>query len=139
MNVATVAVGGVNVVVREWGIQSARPLVFWPALNPWGSLQFVEVGPLLAERGYRVFSIAAPGTGETPAFDDPEAYRPTQLAQLAVAVAASLGLDRFVFMGASWGASIGVHLAVQFPERVEALVLVDAGHTDVPIEQTRDE
>jgi pimeloyl-ACP methyl ester carboxylesterase len=136
MNMATVAVPGVDLVVREWGSENERALVFWPGLNPWGSLQLVEVGPLLARRGFRVLSIAAPGAGETPALGDPKAYRPTRLAQLVVAAADSFGLDRFGYMGASWGASIGVHLAVRSRKRVEALVLLDAGHTDVASERT---
>jgi pimeloyl-ACP methyl ester carboxylesterase len=42
-------------------------------------------------------------------------------------------------MGHSWGASIGVHLAANNPDRVDALVLLDAGHTDVRPIDSRDE
>ena len=42
-------------------------------------------------------------------------------------------------MGASWGASIGVQLASAHAARVQALVLLDAGHTDVTLDRTRDE
>jgi len=58
---------------------------------------FVEVGPLLAERGYRVLSIAAPGAGETPAFDDPDAGhdivedQPVQTADLVAGWLAASG------------------------------------------------
>lgn len=126
-------------VTREWGAPDGRPLLFWPGLNPWGSLQLVEVGPQLAGRGVHVISIAAPGGGETPPLAEPEAYLPSRLAQLVVDVADDHGIDRFVYMGASWGASIGVHLGALHPERVEALVLLDAGHTDYALEKTRDE
>jgi pimeloyl-ACP methyl ester carboxylesterase len=126
-------------VTREWGPPGGRPLVFWPGLNPWGGLQLVEVGPLLAERGFRVVSIAPPGGGETPALADPDAYRPSRLARLVLDVADAHGFDRFVFMGASWGASIGVQLASAHAARVRALVLLDAGHTDVTLDRTRDE
>ena len=34
-------------------------------------------------------------------------------------------------MGWSWGATIGVHLAARHADRLTALVLLDAGHTDV--------
>ena len=68
--------------------------------------------------------------------DDPDDYRPTALARYLLDVT---GLDRFVFVGHSWGASIGVHLAANHPERVDALVLLDAGHTDVRPIESRDE
>jgi pimeloyl-ACP methyl ester carboxylesterase len=48
-------------------------------------------------------------------------------------------LERFAFIGHSWGASIGVHLAASHPQQVDALVLLDAGHTDVRRIDSRDE
>jgi len=94
---------------------------------------------VLADRGFRVLSIAAPGMGETPPLESPDDYRPTRLAELVLDVAGERGIDRFVYMGFSWGASIGVHLAAGNPERVEALVLLDAGHTDVVLDATREQ
>jgi pimeloyl-ACP methyl ester carboxylesterase len=126
-------------VTREWGAPDGRPLVFWPGLNPWGSLQLIEVGPLLAERGFRVIAIAAPGAGETPPLDDPDAYLPSRLAQLVLDVADAAGCVRFVFMGHSWGGTIGVHLAALHPDRVQALILLDAGYSDVESDASREE
>ena len=119
-------------VVREWGA-GGRPLLFWPGLNPWGELQLVEVGPELAARGFHVLSIAP------PIVDDPDAYLPSRLAQYALSVAKEREIERFVFMGHSWGGSIGVHLAAANPDRVERLVLLDAGYADVELEKTVDE
>ncbi|MEN3341705.1 MAG: 3-oxoadipate enol-lactonase [Actinomycetota bacterium] len=136
MNVTTVAAGGVEIVVREWGAGDGRPLVFWPGLNPFGALQLNEAGPVWAARGYRVLAVAAPGGGESPPLADREAYLPTRLARLVLAVADRLGLGAFVFVGWSWGASIGVHLAARHSARLRALVLLDAGHTDVELEGT---
>jgi len=126
-------------ITREWGAPDGRPLLFWPGLNPWGSLQLVEVGPLLAERGFRVIAIAAPGAGETPPLDDADAYLPSRLAQVVLDVADSAGCERFVFMGHSWGGTIGVHLAALHPERVESLILLDAGYSDVESAESREE
>jgi pimeloyl-ACP methyl ester carboxylesterase len=126
-------------ITREWGALDGRPLLFWPGLNPWGSLQLLEVGPLLAKRGFRVVAIAAPGAGETPPLEEPDAYLPSRLAQLVLDVADGLGIDRFVFMGHSWGGTIGVHLAAMHPERVEALILLDAGYSDFETGESREE
>lgn len=108
--------------VTEWGDRDGRPLVFWPGLNPWGELQLVEVGPLLAERGFHVIAFNPPWR------EDPDFYKPSSLARYIVD---AVDAERFAFMGHSWGASIGVQLAAAYPDRVEALILLDAGHTDV--------
>jgi pimeloyl-ACP methyl ester carboxylesterase len=126
-------------ITREWGPVDGRPLLFWPGLNPWGSLQLVEVGPLLAGRGFRVIAIAPPGAGETPPLDDPDDYLPSQLAERVLAVADANGIDRFAFMGHSWGGTIGAYLAALHPDRVDALVLLDAGYAGHPTDRTRDE
>jgi pimeloyl-ACP methyl ester carboxylesterase len=78
-----------------------------------------------------VISIAPPQH-----FDEPDAYRPSALARYVLEVTV---LDRFTFIGHSWGASIGVHLAANHPEHVDTLVLLDAGHTDVRPIDSRDE
>ena len=134
MHVTTVAAGGVDLVVREWGTTNVDPLLFWPALNPWSSLQLIEVGPLLALRGFRIIAIAAPGTGESSILAEAEQYLPTRLAELALEIADAFSLERFGFIGASWGASIGVRLAASHPERVSALVLLDGGYDDSPVD-----
>ena len=113
-------------VAREWGPADGRPLVFWPGLNPWGDLQLAEVGPLLAARGVRVFSIQPPWD-----LGEPDAYLPSRLAQYVLDV---VPFERFVFMGHSWGGSIGVQLAADRPERVEGLVLLDAAYSDVDLD-----
>jgi pimeloyl-ACP methyl ester carboxylesterase len=96
-------------------------------------LQLVEVGPRLADRGFHVLSISP------PIVDEPDAYLPTRLARYALAIAEERDIDRFVFMGHSWGGSIGVHLAADNPDRVERLVLLDAGYSDVELTKSRDE
>lgn len=116
--------------MREWGDEDARPLVFWHGLNPFGALQLNEAGPAWAARGFRVSAPAAPGLGESPAFADLAAYRPSRLADLVVTLADELGLGRFDFVGWSWGASVGVQLAARHCDRLTSLALLDAGHTD---------
>jgi pimeloyl-ACP methyl ester carboxylesterase len=119
------------VVVREWGAEDGRPLLFWHGLNPFGALQLSEAGPAWAQRGFRVLAPSAPGLGESSAFSDLDDYRLTRLSDLVVELADRFGLARFDFVGWSWGASIGMHLAARHVVRLSSLVLLDAGHTDV--------
>jgi pimeloyl-ACP methyl ester carboxylesterase len=127
-----VRVGDVAPTVREWGDENGRPLIYWHGLNPFGALELNEAGPAWADEGFRVVAIAAPGIADTQSLVDRTAYRPTRLADLVVELADALGFGRFAYVGWSWGASIGVHLGARHPDRLDALVLLDAGHTDIP-------
>jgi len=109
-------------------VASDRPvtLVFWPGLNPGWASQLEHVEPLLAEAGVRVLAIEPPWDLPTP--DD---YLPSRLARYALDV---VPVERFVFMGFSWGGSIGVQLAADRPERLDGLILLDAGYRDVDLD-----
>ncbi len=116
--------------MREWG-GGNRPLVYWPGLTPFGALHLNEAGPVWAETyGLRVISISPPGieTEALPAAD----YRLPRLAELVISLLDALGLERAAYVGYSWGASIGCHLGARHPERLSALILLDAGYQDVP-------
>ena len=107
---------------------SDRPvtLVFWPGLNPGWKSQLDPVAPLLDEAGVRVIAIAPPWDRPTP--DD---YLPSRLAAHVLDV---VPVDRFVFMGFSWGGSIGVQLAADHPERLDGLILLDGGYRDLDLD-----
>jgi len=130
-SVTTAAAGGVDLTIRQWG-DGGFPLAYWHGLNPFGALELNEAGPVWAEAGFRVLAFAAPGIADERALPDLSGYRPTRLADLVAEVVERLAGRRFAFAGWSWGASIGVHLAARHAERLEALVLLDAGHTDIP-------
>lgn len=127
MNV--VDVDGLPVVVREWGAREARALVFWHGLSPSGPLALIEAGPAWAERGFRVLAPSGPGMGETPALPHEE-MRPAALARLVLRLADAFGIDRFDYVGFSWGATIGCRLAGAALARLRSLVLLDDGYDE---------
>ena len=103
--------------------------MFWPGLQLPAHVTLNEHGPTLAAAtGLRVLAISPPGW-ETPPLPAHE-YLPTALVRSLVAWLDELGLERVAFVGFSWGASIGCHLAANAAERLDALVLLDAGYTD---------
>ena len=112
------------------------PLLYWHGLNPFGALELNEAGSAWAGRGFQVVGFAALGIADDETFNL-SAYRPSRLAELIVETADELELEHFAFVGWSWGASIGVHLAVRYGGLVAALVLLDAGHTDLPGDSER--
>jgi pimeloyl-ACP methyl ester carboxylesterase len=132
MRTRTVATGPGEVTLREWGEDGAPPLLYWHGLNPFGALELNEAGSEWADQGFHVVAFAAPGIADPTAFPDLTMYRPTRLADLVVDVADQLRIGRFSYVGWSWGASIGVHLGARHADRLDALVLLDAGHTDIP-------
>jgi pimeloyl-ACP methyl ester carboxylesterase len=117
--------------LHVWGSEAAPPLLYWHGLNPFGALELNEAGPAWAERGFYVVSFAAPGIADDRTLPELERYRPASLADLVIDAADEQGLGTFAYVGWSWGASIGVHLGKRHPERLRALVLLDAGHTDI--------
>lgn len=75
---------------------------------------------LLAQH-FRVIAFEVPGFGESP-----ENQRSRSMPELALSMAravTALGLDRFNLMGTSFGGTLALWLAVQHPDRLDALVL----------------
>ena len=75
----------------------------------------------LLSRQHRVITLEMPGFGASPANT-----RTATMAELAGTMAeavGSLGIDRFNLMGSSFGGKVALWLALQHPDRVQALVL----------------
>jgi pimeloyl-ACP methyl ester carboxylesterase len=123
-------VGDARLFVRRWGTRGGAPLLFLHALGPASSAAFLGLGvEPLADAGYDVAAPDLPGYGGSPSLA-PDDYAVPALAELMARLADTLGWDRFVLAGHSWGGAIACHLAAAYPERVRALVLVDSGHLD---------
>jgi pimeloyl-ACP methyl ester carboxylesterase len=86
--------------------------------------------PALAA-GYRVLSIDLPGHGLTSA---PEGYRLSAagLADVVDAFATALALPRFAIAGNSMGGGVAWQYALRHPDRLSALILVDAAGWPMP-------
>ncbi len=84
---------------------------------------FAPIIPVLAER-HRVIALDWPGHGESAAVQDLTAAR---LADVLVEVVTGLDLRRAVFVGNSVGGYAAARLAIEHPDRVAGLVLVNNG------------
>ena len=67
---------GLQLFLRLWGQPDARPILCWHGLGLRAGLSYNELGLLLAERGWRVIALDAPGFGASPATSY-DAYRPS--------------------------------------------------------------
>lgn len=121
-----VQAGETRIYVRRWG-NDARPSVLYWHGGGGASKELPEIASTLVAAGYSVHAPDAPGFGESPALEDP-CYRASNVAHLATALIDTLGIAPTVWIGYSWGASIGVHAAAKAPDRFRALVLLDGGY-----------
>ena len=87
-------------------------------------------GPVLAQlAGRRVITVDQRGHGEasgsqvTPQSD----FSIPRLAQDVIELLDQAGVPEAVVVGHSWGASVALHTASTFPDRVRAAVLIDGG------------
>lgn len=78
-------------------------------------------------RACRPIALDFPAHGASSAPDDPEIYDEAAFVAAAVAILDTLGIARATVVGHSLGGGIALELAIRHPERVRALVAVDAG------------
>ena len=87
---------------------------------------FDPILPALAS-DYRIIAVDWPGHGESPSPQEPFTAAAALYADVLEDVVAALALPRAVFVGNSVGGFAAARLALNNPERVAGLVLVDTG------------
>jgi len=85
-----------------------------------GGVRLSRAHDLLAAR-FRVIAFEVPGFGQSPPNERSRSM--SELARTLAQAAAALGLDRYNLMGTSFGGTLALWLAVQHPDRLDALVL----------------
>ncbi|MFE7433698.1 3-oxoadipate enol-lactonase [Streptomyces tendae] len=104
------------------GSESAPPLLLGPSLGTSYAL-WDAVAPELSV-AHRVIRWDLPGHGGSPADLIGPGATVGDLADLVLALADSLGVQRFAYAGVSLGGAVGLHLAAHHPERVSSLAVV---------------
>ncbi|WP_327592641.1 3-oxoadipate enol-lactonase [Streptomyces chartreusis] len=107
---------------RAEGPASAPPLLLGPSLGTSSAL-WDKVAPELSIT-HRVVRWELPGHGGSAADLIGPGATVGDLAGLVLALADSLGIERFAYAGVSLGGAVGLHLAVHHPERVESLAVI---------------
>ena len=119
-----VTVDGTRVHYQDFGEHSAEPIIL---LHGYTASVYVWrlVAPRLAEAGYRVIAVDLPGFGysEKPAWFD---YTIASQARVISRLMDTLGIGRATVVGSSYGGAIAATLALDYPARVEKLVLAGA-------------
>lgn len=118
----SVEVNGVRLSYREWRGDKG-PLICLPSLAGHKGT-FDRLAQALSP-AYRLIALDLRGRGDS---DKPsEGYGFSYHARDVLGVADQLEIPRFVVVGHSFGATVGVYLASIRPGRVQAAVLIDGG------------
>jgi pimeloyl-ACP methyl ester carboxylesterase len=125
MRAELVEAAGTRLFVRRFGADGPG-VVYWHG-GGGASDEVPRIAPALAAAGYAVYAPDAPGYGESPPVET-ERYRASAIAEIAAALIDELAVAPAVWIGFSWGGSIGFHVAGRYPDRVRALVLLDGGY-----------
>lgn len=107
-----------QVHVRQWG--QGRPLVLLHQ-TPWNAMQFYQLAPVLAAKGWRVIAPDTPGYGLSDA--PPLSPSIEQYAANLEVVLEALNLSQAVIGGHHTGALIAAAYGALCPKSVEALIL----------------
>jgi len=89
----------------------------------------------LAEAGYRVIALDMLGYGYSAKPRNGE-YTIAGQAKLLARLLDQLGIARAIFVGSSYGGAVAATCALDYPDRVEKLILVGAVNNDRPLEFT---
>lgn len=120
----TVRVRGVDLAVREVG--AGIPVLWGHGLTSSMAAedQMGVMTPQLDEERFRLVRYDARGHGGSEGTTEVADYPYPELARDQLGLADALGIDRFVSGGASLGSGTALHVAVQAPDRVLALILM---------------
>jgi pimeloyl-ACP methyl ester carboxylesterase len=121
---------GARVHYRERGAKTAPTLVLLHGSNA-SYLTWEPWSKALSDT-YHVVSIDLPGHGLTGAVPSKD-YSQEGMVAFTQAVADKLGLARFALAGNSMGGGVAARFAEEHPDRLTALILVDAG--GMPVKQ----
>ena len=117
-------VDGARVHYQEFGDATKPPMIL---IHGYTASVYVwkTVAPILAEAGFHVIAVDLIGFGysEKPRWFD---YSIQSQARMIERFMDRLSIGRATIVGSSYGGAVSLTLALDYPERVEKLVLVDA-------------
>jgi pimeloyl-ACP methyl ester carboxylesterase len=118
-----VQAAGLDLHYMSWGPASGRPILLIHGTLAWSKTWF-EIAERLAKDGYHVIAPDLPPFGFSERPGDGDYSRQAQ-AELILAFADALRLDRMILAGHSFGGGATLEAAFSAPGRIEGLVLLD--------------
>ena len=125
---------GIRVHYQEAGDPKAPALVLIHGFAS-STLVWSKVFLRLADAGYRVIALDMLGYGYSAKPKDGE-YTIAGQAKLLTRLLDALGIPRAIFIGSSYGGAVAATCALDYPDRVEKLILVGTVNNNRPLEFT---
>ena len=125
----TVSVDGLDIFYREAGPRDAPTILLLHGF-PSSSVMFTTLIPRVADR-YHLVAPDYPGFGLSDA-PPPDRYSYTfdHIAETIGRFAEQLGLAHYTLFMQDYGGPVGMRLAIALPERVDALIVQNAVHSE---------
>ena len=127
-------VDGIRVHYQEAGDKHGPAMVLIHGFAS-STLVWSNVFLKLAEAGYRVIALDMLGYGYSAKPRNGE-YTIAGQAKLLARLLDQLGIARAIFVGSSYGGAVAATCALDYPDRVEKLILVGAVNNNRPLEFT---
>ncbi|MCM1989000.1 alpha/beta hydrolase [Oceanirhabdus seepicola] len=132
MNQFFVGIGEYKARVCEWGDKNNSDIVCFHGMGS-TCMSFIEVAENLKD-SYHVLSVDLPGHGKSESFENDEDYEASNLIKWVDKVIDQIGIDSFNIVSHSWGGSVALHYAAEYPERVKKIVLIDGGYYEPKVQ-----
>src|SRR6188508_2002970 len=114
--------GAVKLHYIDWGSEGKPPLVVLHGFS--SQARYWDGFAVRMREDYHVYCLDQRGHGDSDWADD---YGPDAMPNDLLALADHLGLETFSLLGHSMGGMVSMRFAAFHPERLTALVVVDAG------------
>jgi pimeloyl-ACP methyl ester carboxylesterase len=118
----SVPVNGINLHYVDWGSEGKPPLIVLHGFS--SQARYWDGFAVRMRDDFHVYCLDQRGHGDS---DWAEDYGPDAMPNDLLAFADALGLDKFTLLGHSMGGMVSMRFTAFHPERVQALVVVDAG------------
>src|SRR6185503_696173 len=123
-------VGGLSIHYQDAGDEQAPAMILIHGFIS-SNLVWSDVFLPLAEAGFRVIAPDLPGYGYSDKPNDGR-YTINAQAHAVLRLMDRLGIEKATIVGASYGGAVAATIALDYPERVERLVLVGTVSNDEP-------
>ncbi|MBA4179841.1 MAG: hypothetical protein C0506_04560 [Anaerolinea sp.] len=118
----TLQVNGITLHYLDWGPEGLPPLILLHGISL--HAHYWDGFAVRMRDAFHVYALDQRGHGDS---DWAESYPPDSMPKDLLAFADALGLEKLTIVGHSMGGGVGMQFAAHHPERVERLVVVDAG------------
>lgn len=113
-----------EIFIQEAGPTSGQPVLLIHGTGAWSEI-WRETMSVLAENGFRAIAIDVPPFGYSEKPNGPEAYSRENQAKRIIGVLDTLNIKKAILVGHSVGSRPTIEVALEAPDRVQKLILVD--------------